>query len=122
MGAGQKRNTLMVKEAHQALDKFKYEVANELNINTQPIQGDYWGYMTARDCGAVGGHMVKRMIEAAERSLANQAAFQATTAFRQTINAPLAGSQSMSPGGPSVLNNIPGFTQQLQQQQQQPPQ
>ena len=84
----------MVKEAYQALDQFKYEVAQELNINTQPIQGDYWGFMTSRDCGAVGGHMVKRMIEAAERSLANQAAYQTATAFRQTLSA----NQSVSPG------------------------
>jgi len=122
MGTGQKRNTLMVKEAHQALDQFKYEVAQDLNINTQPIQGDYWGFMTSRDCGAVGGHMVKRMIEAAEQSLANQAAQQTGAAFRQTINAP-AGQQgtnlSVGPGGPSVLNSIPGFNQQQQQQQQQ---
>lgn len=122
MGVGQKRNTLLVKGANQALDKFKYEVANELNINTQPIQGDYWGYMTARDCGAVGGHMVKRMIEAAERSLAGQVANQVSTAFQQSINQPNVQAQSLSPGGPSVLNNIPGFTQQFQQGQQQPPQ
>lgn len=117
MGSGQKRNTLMVKEAYQALEQFKYEVAQELNINTQPIQGDYWGYMTSRDCGAVGGHMVKRMIEAAERSLANQAAQQTSAAFRQTLNAP-AGQQgsnlSAGQGGPSVLSSIPGFTQQQQ--------
>lgn len=117
MATGQKSNTLMVKEASQALEKFKYEVANELNINTQPIQGDYWGYMTSRDCGAVGGHMVKRMIEAAERSLANQAASQTASAFRQSVSAPAAGvSPSMGVGGPSVLNNIPGFTQQPPQQ------
>jgi hypothetical protein len=109
MGAGQKSNTLMVKEAAQAMEKFKYEVANELNINTQPIQGDYWGYMTARDCGAVGGHMVKRMIEAAQRSLADQAAFQASSAFQQTMSQPV--SQGQNPGGPSVLSSIPGFTQ-----------
>jgi len=118
MGSGQKSNTLMVKEATQAMEKFKYEVANELNINMQPIQGDYWGYMTARDCGAVGGHMVKRMIEAAERSLADQAAFQATTAFRQTVNTSQQGQNlSMGPGGPSVLSSIPGFTTQPQTQQ-----
>lgn len=120
MGSGQKRNTLMVKEAYQALEQFKYEVARELNINTQPIQGDYWGYMTSRDCGAVGGHMVKRMIEAAERSLANQAAQQTSAAFRQTLNlnVPPAGQQgtnlSAGPGGPSVLSSIPGFNQQQQ--------
>ena len=108
MGSGQKRNTLMVKEAYQALEQFKYEVARELNINTQPIQGDYWGYMTARDCGAVGGHMVRKMIEAAQRSLADQAAFQASSAFQQTVNQPVTG---QNPGGPSVLSSIPGFTQ-----------
>ncbi len=118
MGSGQRSNTLMVKEAAQAMEKFKYEVANELNINTQPIQGDYWGYMTARDCGAVGGHMVKRMIEAAQRSLADQAAYQATSAFRQTVNAPQQQQNlSAGPGGPSVLSSIPGFTTQPQQQQ-----
>ena len=115
MGTGQRSNTLMVKEASQAMEKFKYEVANELNINTQPIQGDYWGYMTARDCGAVGGHMVKRMIEAAQRSLAGQAASQASSAFRQTMNTPSAQTNvSASPGGPSVLSSIPGFTQPQQ--------
>ncbi|HHT05134.1 MAG TPA: alpha/beta-type small acid-soluble spore protein [Hydrogenispora sp.] len=118
MGSGQRSNTLMVKEAAQAMEQFKYEVANELNINMQPIQGDYWGYMTARDCGAVGGHMVKRMIEAAQRSLADQAAYQATSAFRQTMNTQQAGQNlSAGPGGPSVLSSIPGFTQPQQPQQ-----
>ena len=117
MGSGQRSNNLMVKEATQAMDQFKYEVANELNINTQPIQGDYWGYMTARDCGAVGGHMVKRMIEAAERSLADQAYVQATSAFRQTVS-PQQSTQNYNTGsgGPSVLSSIPGFTQPQQQQ------
>jgi hypothetical protein len=85
MGTGQKSNSYVVKEAGQALDKFKWEVAKELNIDTTPIQGGYWGYMTARDCGAVGGHMVKRMIEAAEQTLASQAAGQVTGAFRQSL-------------------------------------
>jgi hypothetical protein len=48
----------------------KYEIANELNIPTHLIQGDYWGNLSARDCGSVGGNMVKRMIEAAQASLA----------------------------------------------------
>ncbi|HEX2952725.1 MAG TPA: alpha/beta-type small acid-soluble spore protein [Bacillota bacterium] len=86
MGTGQKRNNYVVLEAGKALDKFKWEVAKEINIDTAPIQGGYWGYMTARDCGAVGGHMVKRMIEAAEQTLASQAATQVTGAFRQTLS------------------------------------
>src|SRR5690554_1477592 len=121
MAAGQKTNELVYAQAKKALDQMKYEISQELNIDTSPIQGDYWGYMTARDCGAVGGHMVKRMIEAAERSLASQAASQVSSAFQQNLNQPTQ-AQSVTPGGPSVLNNIPGFTQQFQQGQQQPPQ
>ncbi|HHV62561.1 MAG TPA: alpha/beta-type small acid-soluble spore protein [Firmicutes bacterium] len=59
----------MLPQAGAALDRFKYEIANELNIPTNQIQGDYWGNLSAAQCGAVGGHMVRRMIEAAERSL-----------------------------------------------------
>ncbi|MGE5557049.1 MAG: small, acid-soluble spore protein, alpha/beta type [Bacillota bacterium] len=122
MGTGQQRNTPIVKQAGQALDKLKWEVAQELNINTTPIQGGYWGYMTARDCGAVGGNMVKRMIEAAEQTLAGQAANQVSASFRSTVN-PMnistqqnqnqnQNQQSYFQGGPSNLNNIPGFNQQ----------
>ncbi|NLY91197.1 MAG: alpha/beta-type small acid-soluble spore protein [Firmicutes bacterium] len=82
MAAGQKRNTLVYAQAKKALDQMKYEISKELNIDTSPIQGDYWGYMTARDCGAVGGHMVKRMIEAAERTLSQQAVANVQAGFR----------------------------------------
>ena len=82
MGTGQKRNSYVVKEASNALRNMKYEVSKELNIDTSPIVGDYWGYMTSRDCGAVGGHMVKRMIEAAERSIAEQALTNVQAGFK----------------------------------------
>ena len=65
-------NTPVVLEAKQALKRFRDEVANELNIDTSKIVGGYWGWMPTRDAGAVGGQMVKRMIEAAERSLIEQ--------------------------------------------------
>jgi len=71
MGQGQKRNKLVIPEASQAMYNFKYEMANEVGITNQ-IQGGYWGHISSRDCGAVGGHMVKRMIEAYEQSLAGQ--------------------------------------------------
>ena len=67
MGTGQKRNIAVVPQARQALDAFRNEVANELGI--QP-PGGYWGDIPSRTCGAVGGHMVRRMIELAEQSLA----------------------------------------------------
>ncbi len=86
MGTGQKRNTPVVLGAQQALDKFKYEIANELNIDTSKIQGGYWGYMMTRDTGAIGGNMVRRMIEAAERSLAEQTFSDVKTGFQTALN------------------------------------
>lgn len=71
MGTGQKRNGLVVPQAAQAMYNFKNEMANEVGITGQ-IQGGYWGQISSRDCGAVGGHMVKRMIEAYEQSLAGK--------------------------------------------------
>ncbi|HSW10793.1 MAG TPA: alpha/beta-type small acid-soluble spore protein [Bacillota bacterium] len=63
-------NRVLVREAGRALDAFKYEVAKELGIDHQRIRGGYWGDLSSRDCGAVGGHMVRRMIQLAEQSLA----------------------------------------------------
>lgn len=85
MGTGQRSNSYVVKEAANALHNMKYEISKELNIDTTPIVGDYWGYMTSRDCGAVGGHMVKRMIEAAERSIAEQAFANVQAGFKAGI-------------------------------------
>ncbi|WP_418790115.1 small, acid-soluble spore protein, alpha/beta type [Phosphitispora sp. TUW77] len=71
MGSGQKSNSLVVPQAQQAMYQFKYEMANEVGISNQ-IQGGYWGHISSRDCGAVGGHMVKKMIEAYQQSLAGK--------------------------------------------------
>lgn len=67
MAAGSQSNQALVHGAESALNKFKYEVANELGLNVQP--GDYWGDLPARQCGAVGGHIVRHLIEIAERQL-----------------------------------------------------
>src|SRR5690554_309290 len=85
MAAGQKSNELVYAQAKKAMDQMKYEISKELNIDTSPIQGDYWGYMTARDCGAVGGHMVKRMIEAAEQTLSQQAVQNVQAGFKSGL-------------------------------------
>lgn len=68
MGTGQRRNVAVVPQARPALDAFRNEVANELGIS--PPAG-YWGDIPSRTCGAVGGQMVRRMIEIAEQSLAS---------------------------------------------------
>ncbi|MDA8236096.1 MAG: alpha/beta-type small acid-soluble spore protein [Clostridia bacterium] len=72
MGTGQRTgNQILVQNARQALDQFKYEVAQEVGIANQ-IQGGYWGNLSSRDCGAVGGGMVRKMIQLAEQQLAGR--------------------------------------------------
>lgn len=63
-------NRAIVRGAEAALDHFKYEVASELGLNVH--EGDYWGDLPARECGAVGGHMVRKMIEQYEERLAGR--------------------------------------------------
>lgn len=72
MAEGQRTNRVLVRGAEQALDQFKYQVAGEVGI-TPPPDG-YWGDLPARQCGAVGGHMVRRMIQLAEQQMAGGAA------------------------------------------------
>lgn len=64
------RNRVLVPEAQNSLDQFKYEVANEIGIsNYESIDK---GNLTSRQNGYVGGYMVKRMVEAYERNLAGK--------------------------------------------------
>lgn len=67
MGAGQKSNRRLFNSP--GLEQFKYETARELGINYQP--GMYMGDVPARQNGAIGGNMVKKMIASYEQSLAN---------------------------------------------------
>lgn len=60
-------NKAVVPEAKSALDRFKYEVANELGV---PLTDGYNGNLTSKQNGSVGGYMVKKMIEAQERQMA----------------------------------------------------
>ena len=56
-----------VPEARAALNQFKYEVANEIGV---PLKQGYNGDLTSAQAGYVGGYMVKKMIEAQERQMA----------------------------------------------------
>ena len=58
-----------VPEAKSALDRFKYEVANEIGV---PLTDGYNGDLTSRQNGSVGGYMVKKMIEAQEKQMAGK--------------------------------------------------
>ena len=62
-------NTAAVPEAKGALDRFKFEVANELGV---PLTDGYNGNLTSAQNGSVGGYMVKKMIESYERQLAGK--------------------------------------------------
>ncbi len=59
-------NKKLVPEAMSALDKFKYEVASEVGVN---LKDGYNGDISAKDAGKIGGQMVKKMIEQAERNM-----------------------------------------------------
>lgn len=59
-------NKAAVPEAKGALNRFKFEVANELGV---PLTDGYNGNLTSKQIGSVGGYMVKKMIEAQERSM-----------------------------------------------------
>ena len=59
-------NKKLVPEAMTALDKFKYEVASEVGVN---LKDGYNGDLTSKDAGKIGGQMVKKMIEQAERNM-----------------------------------------------------
>ncbi|MGI6344212.1 MAG: small, acid-soluble spore protein, alpha/beta type [Bacillota bacterium] len=64
-------NRQLIPQAHQALDNMKYEIAAELGLPVYQGSEDYWGNLTSRDCGAVGGKMVQRMIKMAQEALIN---------------------------------------------------
>ena len=61
-------NSTMVPEAKQALNNMKFEIANELGIN---LKQGYNGDLPSRQAGYIGGYMVKRMIENAERAMSS---------------------------------------------------
>ena len=58
-------NNKLVPEAKNGLAKFNNEVANEMGV---PFS-DYNGDLSSKQCGSVGGEMVKRMVEQYESKL-----------------------------------------------------
>ena len=59
----------VVPEARGALDNMKFEIARELGVN---LKQGYNGDLSARQNGYVGGYMVKRLIEQAEKQMSHQ--------------------------------------------------
>lgn len=60
-------NQLVVPQASTALEQLKYEVAQELGI--QIPQDGYYGNMTTRDAGAIGGYITRRLVQIAQQQL-----------------------------------------------------
>jgi len=65
--ASNNNNQINVPEARQTMYNMKHEVASELGIN---LNKGYNGDISSKDAGRIGGQMVKKMIEAQERSMA----------------------------------------------------
>lgn len=59
-------NRKVVPEAKESLDKFKYEIANEMGIS---LKDGYNGNLSSRDAGRIGGNMVRKLIEQAEKNM-----------------------------------------------------
>ncbi|MBB6622739.1 alpha/beta-type small acid-soluble spore protein [Clostridium gasigenes] len=55
----------VVPEAKKGLSKFKTEVASEMGV---PFT-DYNGNLSSKQCGSVGGEMVKRMVNQYESGI-----------------------------------------------------
>lgn len=55
----------LVPDAQNGLAKFKNEVANEMGVQFS----DYNGNLSSKQCGSVGGEMVKRMVQQYESGI-----------------------------------------------------
>ncbi len=62
-------NTPEVPQAKDALDRFKFEVANEIGV---PLKQGYNGDLTSRENGSVGGEMVRQMIRRQEEEMSGR--------------------------------------------------
>ena len=55
----------LVPDSKEKLAKFKNQVSSEMGV---PFS-DYNGNLTSKQCGSVGGEMVKRMVEQNEQGM-----------------------------------------------------
>ena len=69
MNQNSSQQKVNVPEARAALDNMKFEIARELGIN---IKQGYNGELTSRQAGYLGGYMVRRLIEQAEKQMAGK--------------------------------------------------
>jgi hypothetical protein len=61
-----RKGKTLVPEARNALDRMKYEVADEQGVE---LKEGYNGDLRSRDAGKIGGNMVRKMIRQAEQNM-----------------------------------------------------
>ncbi|CAI6039016.1 alpha/beta-type small acid-soluble spore protein [Cohnella sp. JJ-181] len=61
------RNQVLVPQARQALENMKMEAAQSLGVQI-PSDG-YYGNVTSRDAGSLGGYITKKLVQMAEQQL-----------------------------------------------------
>ncbi|MEK3882878.1 alpha/beta-type small acid-soluble spore protein [Paenibacillus sp. PL2-23] len=60
-------NQLVVPQATQALEQLKMEAAQTLGVQI-PADG-YYGNVSTRDAGSLGGYITKKLVQIAEQQL-----------------------------------------------------
>lgn len=64
------RNQLVVPQAKAALHNMKMEAAQQLGVAIP--QDGYYGTMSARDTGSLGGYITKSLVQIAEQQLSGR--------------------------------------------------
>ncbi len=72
---GRRSSRILVPEAESAMDNLKKSIASEFGID---FDNSYKGNLSAKQCGKVGGEMVRRIIEQMKQEIA-----QSPERFRQ---------------------------------------
>lgn len=70
MAQNRNSNQLLIPQAIEAIDRLKFEVAQELGIAIP--QDGYYGNILTKDAGYIGGNITRRLVQIAEQSLAGQ--------------------------------------------------
>lgn len=60
------KNSNLVPQAREALDRYKMEAASEVGVN---LKQGYNGDLTSKQAGSIGGQMVKKMISQVENGM-----------------------------------------------------
>ncbi len=59
---------IMVREAEQAIENMKFEIANELGLDYNGDKGE----LTSRQNGSVGGTITRRLVQQAQAAMAGK--------------------------------------------------